>query len=78
MGFFAAIQPKIRTFSELTDREREILALIAQGRRNDEIAAHLCLNIKTVRNHASNIFSKCKLSIAHRPPSAPERRGSPD
>jgi DNA-binding NarL/FixJ family response regulator len=61
MGFFAAIQPKIRTFSELTDREREILALIAQGRRNDEIAAHLCLNIKTVRNHASNIFSKLQV-----------------
>src|SRR6266567_8889400 len=31
-----SIQPNIRIFSELTDREREILALIAQGRRNEE------------------------------------------
>ncbi len=61
MGFFAAIQPKIQAFSELTDREREILALIAQGRRNEEIAAQLSLSIKTVRNHASNIFSKLQV-----------------
>ena len=61
MGFFGAIQPETRTFSELTDREREILALIAQGRRNEEIAAQLCLSIKTVRNHASNIFGKLQV-----------------
>ncbi len=61
MGFFSSIQPRIQPFSELTDREREILALIAQGRRNEEIATHLSLSIKTVRNHASNIFSKLQV-----------------
>ena len=61
MGLFSSIQPKVQPFSELTDREREILALIAQGRPNEEIATHLCLSIKTVRNHASNIFSKLQV-----------------
>jgi DNA-binding NarL/FixJ family response regulator len=48
-------------FPELTDREREILGLIAQGCSNGEIASRLVLSQKTVRNHVSNIFSKLQV-----------------
>ncbi len=49
-------------FPELTDREREILALIGQGQRNPGIARSLELSEKTVRNHITNIFSKLQVS----------------
>jgi len=48
-------------FPELTSREREVLDLIAQGRNNTQIAKHLYLSPKTVRNHVSNIFSKLQV-----------------
>lgn len=50
------------TFPELTEREREVLALIAQGLTNPAIAERLVLSPKTVRNHVSNIFSKLQVS----------------
>lgn len=46
------------TFPELTEREREILQLLAQGLTNSAIAERLSLSIKTVRNRVSDIFSK--------------------
>lgn len=49
-------------FPELTDRERVILELIAQGRSNAEIASRLVLSPKTVRNHISNILSKLQVA----------------
>jgi DNA-binding NarL/FixJ family response regulator len=49
-------------FPELTEREVEILALIAQGRSNAEIAEQFVLSLKTVRNHVSNIFSKLQVA----------------
>ena len=45
-------------FSELTEREGEILEHIARGRDNAQIAAHLGLSEKTVRNHITHIFDK--------------------
>ena len=45
----------------LTDREREILQLIAEGYTNREIADSLHLSIKTVQNHRSNIMHKLDL-----------------
>jgi pimeloyl-ACP methyl ester carboxylesterase/DNA-binding CsgD family transcriptional regulator len=45
-------------FSRLTDREREVLEIVAQGMDNAEIAARLFLSPKTVRNHVSSIFDK--------------------
>ncbi len=48
-------------FPELTVREREVLELIAQGYNNAEIAQHLVISQKTVRNHVSNIFSKLQV-----------------
>ena len=49
-------------FPELTDREREILILIAQGHTNSAIAEKLVLSPKTVRNHVSTIFSKLQVA----------------
>ena len=64
IGFFSNIRPVVpsQIFPELTDRESEVLALIAQGHTNEEIAAHFVLSLKTVRNHVSNIFSKLQVA----------------
>jgi DNA-binding NarL/FixJ family response regulator len=64
MSFFAASRSVIpeEVFSDLTDREREILNLIARGESNAEIARALTISIKTVRNHVSNIFSKLQVA----------------
>ncbi|HJF19284.1 MAG TPA: response regulator transcription factor [Enterococcus columbae] len=43
---------------ELTNREREVLNLIAQGKSNQEIAEELFITLKTVKTHVSNILSK--------------------
>jgi DNA-binding NarL/FixJ family response regulator len=48
-------------FPELTDRELEILGLIAVGHNNRWIARHLVLSDNTVRNHITNIFSKLRV-----------------
>jgi DNA-binding NarL/FixJ family response regulator len=50
------------TFPDLTEREQELLHLLAQGLSNQEIAAKLVINIKTVRNHLSNIYSKMQVT----------------
>jgi DNA-binding NarL/FixJ family response regulator len=64
MNFFAS--PKLPltpdVFPELTEREREVLELIAQGYNNSELAARLTISAKTVRNHISNIFSKLQVA----------------
>jgi DNA-binding NarL/FixJ family response regulator len=61
-------------FPELTDREREVLTLIAQGSTNQEIAERLGLSLKTARNHVSNILSK--LQVADRAEAAARARGA--
>ncbi|MCC5577907.1 response regulator transcription factor [Microtetraspora sp. AC03309] len=45
-------------FPGLTQREREVLEYLADGRSNAEIARELCLAPKTVRNHVSNVLNK--------------------
>ena len=47
---------------ELTDREQEILALIAQGQNNTVIAQQLVLSPKTVATYVSNIYSKLQVA----------------
>ncbi|MGH2826236.1 MAG: response regulator transcription factor, partial [Actinomycetota bacterium] len=47
---------------QLTDRERQVLDLIAQGNSNQAIAQSLVLSPKTVRNHVSNIFAKLQVA----------------
>jgi DNA-binding NarL/FixJ family response regulator len=65
IGFFSAPRaaPK-RAFPELTEREEEVLSLVAQGKSNREIARQLFVSLKTVRNHVSNIL--LKLQVADR------------
>ena len=46
---------------ELTEREREVLALIAAGSSNNDIAARLTISGKTVSNHVSSIFNKLQV-----------------
>jgi DNA-binding NarL/FixJ family response regulator len=64
MSFFSAPKPSApaEAFPELTAREREVLDLIAAGRNNQEIATHLYLSPKTVRNHISNVFTKLQVA----------------
>ncbi|MFC4453443.1 response regulator transcription factor [Deinococcus sonorensis] len=52
----------VSAFPELTGRELDILKLMAGGRNNPEIARHLALSSKTVRNYISNIFSKLQVA----------------
>jgi len=49
-------------FPDLTDREREVLGLIARGFNNNDIAARLYISGKTVSNHISNIFNKLQVA----------------
>jgi len=42
----------------LTEREREVLAMIGEGCSNKEITRRLCISEKTVKNHVANVFSK--------------------
>jgi DNA-binding NarL/FixJ family response regulator len=62
MQFFAS-SPAIQTaaFPELSEREREILELIARGLSNQQIVDRLVISPKTVRNHVSNIFGKLQV-----------------
>ena len=48
----------LKLYAQLTDREREVLHLLAQGKRNKEIADALFIAEKTVKNHVSNILWK--------------------
>jgi two-component system, NarL family, response regulator NreC len=50
-----------RSFDVLTEREREVLALIAQGLSNQEIADQLVISAKTVNRHRENIMAKLNL-----------------
>jgi DNA-binding NarL/FixJ family response regulator len=67
MNFFKELHTKPASetappFPELTDRELEVLRLIAQGLNNQEITRKLVLSPKTVRNHITNIFSKMQVA----------------
>ena len=64
-AFFETMRPSAappNLFPELSEREHTILELIAQGRKNAEIAAELVLSEKTVRNHVSNILGKLQVA----------------
>ena len=64
MQYFAVprLSAPPNTFPELTEREHEILTLIARHETNPEIAKYLHLSPKTIRNHVSNIFTKLQVT----------------
>ena len=65
MDYFENLRPPAQPaapFPELTVREREVLTLIAQGRRNQEIARNLHISPKTVTNHITNILAKLQVT----------------
>ena len=49
-------------FPSLTEREREVLDLVAAGKGNAAISHELLISLKTVRNHVSNIYAKLQVS----------------
>jgi NarL family two-component system response regulator LiaR len=53
---------KVNPFTELSERELEVLKLIADGMSNAEMAAKLVLSEKTIKGHVSNILSKLHLA----------------
>ena len=53
--------PQVNPYTDLTEREQEVLRLIAQGRSNGEIAAELAISEKTVKGHVSNVLGKLYL-----------------
>jgi DNA-binding NarL/FixJ family response regulator len=57
-AFFTGSAPTATPFPALSDREREVLGLIAEGAGNVDIARRLFLSDKTVRNYVSSILTK--------------------
>jgi DNA-binding NarL/FixJ family response regulator len=53
--------PEAESLGGLTDRERQVLRMIAEGRSNREIAEALVLSVKTVERHRANIMEKLGL-----------------
>ena len=63
LGYFTSPPaPRAEPFPELTEREREILDLLASGRRTAAIADALFLSPKTVSNHLTSIFAKLEVA----------------
>jgi DNA-binding NarL/FixJ family response regulator len=62
LAYFSGPAAPPQVFPTLTDREREILNLIAQGHPNPSIAKELFLSTKTVGNYVSNIFTKLQVA----------------
>lgn len=62
-----------RRIGDLTPREAEVLALVADGNSNAEIARELGLSLKTVQNHVSNVLAK--LQVRDRTQAALRMRG---
>ena len=62
MSYFAHTpRSAAEAFPELSEREREILELVARGLSNQQIVDRLVISPKTVRNHVSNIFGKLEV-----------------
>lgn len=58
---FVSGQPVRKTGETLTSREREVLQLIAEGNTNKQIAAELCISIKTVEKHRQQVMNRLNI-----------------
>lgn len=67
---------EVNPFTELSEREFEVLRLIAAGKSNVEIATDLVISENTMKTHIGNILKKQHLDDAHRLPSTPGKRAS--
>jgi len=56
--------PSVSAWETLSQREREVLKLIAEGYKNKEIAGDLCISLKTVEKHRANLMKKLDLHNA--------------
>ena len=54
----------LSSWESLSQREREVLKLIAEGYKNKEIADDLCISLKTVEKHRANLMKKLDLHNA--------------
>lgn len=62
MDEFASNSPDQQSvFSALSTREREVMQLVAEGMKSEEIASHLCISVKTVSSHRRHIMKKLNL-----------------
>ena len=57
-----ATRPETHPWSDLTEREMEVLNLVAEGKSNQQIAKSLFLSLATVKAHVGNILSKLQVS----------------
>jgi DNA-binding NarL/FixJ family response regulator len=57
-----ALDPQMKKIASLTERERQVIALISEGLRNKQIAARLFISQTTVTHHLSSIYAKLGVS----------------
>jgi DNA-binding NarL/FixJ family response regulator len=58
----AAVDPEVTKIDSLTDREREVIALIGEGLKNKQVGERLFISETTVTHHLSSVFSKLEVS----------------
>ncbi|MEO8409048.1 MAG: response regulator transcription factor [Propionivibrio sp.] len=63
-GYGSGTNGAVSPWETLTHRERQVLKLVAEGRQNKYIADYLCLSVKTVEKHRSNLMRKLDLHNA--------------
>lgn len=57
----ASVEIEPRDVTPLTERERDVLKLVSQGKNNQEIAEELCVRDVTVKTHLNSVFKKLKV-----------------